>query len=50
MWEDFAEWFPTAPEAEEYRHLDFTKELEDARNGIIPGRPRPQGEGESTRW
>ena len=29
MWEDFAEWFPTAPEAEEYRHLDFTEELEN---------------------
>ena len=32
-----------------YRHLDFTQELENARNGIIPGRPqnRPQ---ETTRW
>ncbi|MBQ3879896.1 MAG: RraA family protein [Oscillospiraceae bacterium] len=50
MWEDFAEWFPVAPEAEPYRHLDFTQELEDARNGIIPGRPRPQGQQESTRW
>ena len=50
MWEDFAEWFPNAPEADEYRHLDFSKELADARAGIIPGRPVVQGEGETTRW
>ncbi len=50
MWEDFAEWFPIAPEAEEYRHLDFTEELDNARKGIVPGRPAVQGEGETTRW
>ncbi len=35
MWEDFAEWFPVAPESEEYRHLDFTEELENARKGGV---------------
>lgn len=49
MWEDFCQWFPTAPESEPYRHLDFAEELDNARKGIVPGR-RPRGEGESTRW
>jgi hypothetical protein len=48
MWEDFAEWFPNAPEAVDYQHLDFSEELDNARKGIRPGfGPRPQ---ETTRW
>jgi regulator of RNase E activity RraA len=35
MWEDFCGWFPAASEAEPYRHLDFSQELRDSRNGII---------------
>ncbi len=31
MWEDFANWFATDPRAEEYRHLSWDKELEEAR-------------------
>ena len=55
MWEDFCEWFPTAPEMEPYRHLDFTQELEDARNGIIRTFEDQMNEGlkatqPSTRW
>ncbi len=34
MWEDFCDWFPKAPEAEPYRHLNFDQELDDARHGI----------------
>ena len=34
MWEDFCEWFPNAPESQEYRHLDFSAELENARKGL----------------
>jgi len=35
MWEDFCDWFPKAKEAEPYRHLDFSQELDDARKGIV---------------
>ncbi|MCL2462725.1 MAG: RraA family protein [Defluviitaleaceae bacterium] len=35
MWEDFNEWFPNAPESLEYRHLDFSAELENARKGLV---------------
>jgi regulator of RNase E activity RraA len=31
MWEDFVNWFETDPRAEEYRHLSWDKELEEAR-------------------
>ncbi len=31
MWDDFIQWFETNPEAAEYRHLTWEKELEDAR-------------------
>ena len=31
MWEDFVSWFNTDPRAEEYRHLTWDKELEEAR-------------------
>jgi regulator of RNase E activity RraA len=51
MWEDFAEWFPTAPESEEYRHLDFSKELEDARAKANADAGDGDGEKkEETRW
>lgn len=50
MWEDFCAWFPVAPEAEPYRHLDFSQELDNARKGIKPQRKQAQGEGETTRW
>ena len=30
MWEDFVNWFNTDPRAEEYRHLNWDKEMEDA--------------------
>ena len=31
MWEDFVNWFNTDPRAEEYHHLTWDKELEEAR-------------------
>ena len=31
MWEDFLSWFETAPEAKDYQHLTWEKELEHAR-------------------
>ncbi|HHZ14034.1 MAG: RraA family protein [Caldicoprobacterales bacterium] len=31
MWEDFLGWFETAPEAKDYQHLTWEKELEHAR-------------------
>ena len=31
MYEDFINWFNTDPRAEEYRHLTWEKELEEAR-------------------
>ena len=31
MYEDFIHWFETDPRAEEYRHLHWEKELEEAR-------------------
>ncbi len=31
MWDDFIAWFETNPEAAEYRHLTWEKELEEAR-------------------
>lgn len=31
MWDDFIQWFETYPEAAEYRHLTWEKELEEAR-------------------
>ena len=31
MWDDFIAWFETNPEAAEYRHLPWEKELEEAR-------------------
>lgn len=53
MWEDFAAWFPVAPEAEPYRHLDFSQEIDDARNGVTPMMRRKMDEEkdkETTRW
>ena len=50
MWEDFAEWFPVAPEAEPYRHLDFTQELDDARKGIKLTFSQRLAQAQSTRW
>jgi len=35
MWEDFAGWFDTDKEAEPYRHLDFSRELDDVKKGIV---------------
>lgn len=35
MWEEFINWFPTAPETLAYRHLEFTAEIEEAKNGIF---------------
>ena len=55
MWEDFGEWFPNAPETAEYRHLDFSKELDDAKNGIVRTRQEMidelrREEQQQTRW
>ncbi len=31
MWEDFLQWFETAPEAQEYQHLSWDQELQEAK-------------------
>lgn len=35
MWEEFHSWFLKDPEAEPYRHLDFSEELKEIRAGVI---------------
>ncbi len=55
MWEDFCDWFQTDPEAKPYSHLNFDKEVEDARNGIFRTFEEEMNEGQrlsqpSTRW
>ena len=55
MWEDFCDWFQTDPEAKPYSHLNFDKEVEDARNGIFRTFEEEMIEGQrlsqpSTRW
>lgn len=37
LWSDFMNWFETDDAAAEYRHLDWTKELEDARKADHSG-------------
>jgi regulator of RNase E activity RraA len=49
MWEDFCQWFPKAPEAKEYQHLNFDEELTEARSGN-PGKSPAEKRTEDTRW
>ncbi|MBB6636598.1 RraA family protein [Cohnella thailandensis] len=37
LWEDFLGWFGSAEEAAEYRHLEWDRELEEARNSAHDG-------------
>jgi regulator of RNase E activity RraA len=51
MWEDFTEWFAAAPEAAEYRHLNFEEELAQARSSKTSRKNIEAGEHkEETRW
>jgi regulator of RNase E activity RraA len=55
MWEDFYIWFQEASEAAPYRHLNFDRELQDARDGVVRTFEDEMNEGQRlsqpmTRW
>jgi regulator of RNase E activity RraA len=50
MWEDFHDWFLKDDGAKEYRHLDFTQELEEARSSKKHSDGESRKSEEETRW